>query len=156
MWGKLLVDRGLRRWRVVGYSSPLFTSLHISLPSMKTGSSLLWCPALVFYDDRLGASMVTSFCLLRWLGLWFVWRVVKSGEECTATLHLSAPQCLSGFQAVWWRVKSKSESSLFLSSSLFFFFLVASSPSSCCFSFFLPTCRFLPGNGKKLPWLGAI
>ena len=26
---------------------------------------------------------------------------VKSGEEWCATLHLSEPQCLSGFQAIW-------------------------------------------------------
>ena len=40
---------------------------------------------------------------------------VKSGEEWCATLHLSDPQCLSGFQAIWWRVKSKKESGDFLS-----------------------------------------
>ena len=26
---------------------------------------------------------------------------VKSGEEWYATLHLSEPQCLTGFQAIW-------------------------------------------------------
>ena len=26
---------------------------------------------------------------------------VKSGEEWCATLHLSEPQCLSGFQTIW-------------------------------------------------------
>ena len=35
------------------------------------------------------------------------WRVVKSCEEWTPTLHLSHPQCLSAFQAKRWRVKSK-------------------------------------------------
>ena len=44
------------------------------------------------------------------------WRVVKSGEEWCATLHLSQPQCLSGFQPIWWRVKSKKESGCFTSS----------------------------------------
>ena len=81
--------------------------------------------------------------------------VVKSGEEWwrgEPTLHLSEPQCLSGFQTIWWRVKSKSESSLF---SLFCYLFLSSSfsyllsPSVFCL---LPTCRFLPGNGKKLPW----
>ena len=40
---------------------------------------------------------------------------VKSGEEWCATLHLSEPLCLSGFQTIWWRVKSKKESGDFLS-----------------------------------------
>ena len=50
------------------------------------------------------------------------WREVKSCEEWSTTLHLSQPQCLSGFQAKWWRVKSENESSVFLwnESSVFF------------------------------------
>ena len=56
---------------------------------------------------------------------------VKSGEEWCATLHLSQPQCLSGFQPIWWRVKSKKE--------------------SCCL-YQLPTYSFVPGNGRLLPW----
>ena len=42
------------------------------------------------------------------------WRVVKSGEEWCVTLHLSQPQCLSGFQPIWWRVKSKKKSGAFI------------------------------------------
>ena len=42
------------------------------------------------------------------------WRVVKSGEEWYVTLHLSQPQCLSGFQPIWWRVKSKKKSGAFI------------------------------------------
>ena len=41
-----------------------------SLPSMKTGFSLLWWPALVFYDDQLLSSMVAGIV-----------KRVKSGEE---------------------------------------------------------------------------
>ena len=45
------------------------------------------------------------------------WRVVKSGEELCTTLHLSQPQCLSGFQPIWWRVKSKKKSGAFIKNS---------------------------------------
>ena len=56
---------------------------------------------------------------------------VKSGEEWSITLHLSQPQCLSGFQPIWWRVKSKKKSGAFIKK--------------------LPTYRFVPGNGSLLP-----
>ena len=39
---------------------------------------------------------------------------VKRGEEWYVTLHLSQPQCLSGFQPIWWRVKSKKKSGAFI------------------------------------------
>ena len=39
---------------------------------------------------------------------------VKSGEEWYVTLHLSQPQCLSGFQPIRWRVKSKKKSGAFI------------------------------------------
>ena len=141
----------------------LFTTLHLSSPwfflrmrdlflNQASVFSLQWWPASAFNDDRLRSSIMVGFGLQWWLGLWIVWRVVKSGEECTATLHLSEPQCLSGFQAVWWRVKSKSESSLFLSSSLFFFFLLLLvAPSSCCFFFFF-LLLLLPPDVSFLAW----
>ena len=88
---------------------------------------------------------------------WFGWRVVKSGEECTTTLHLPHPQCLSGFQPVWWKVKSKSESRIFTSKSPLIIGREGwSNRSDSPEVFFLPTYRFLPGNGTKLPWQGAI
>ena len=57
---------------------------------------------------------------------------VKSGEEWYVTLHLSHLLCLSGFQPIWWRVKSKKKSGAFIKK--------------------LTTYRFVPGNGKLLPW----
>ena len=151
MWDKSFVNRWLRRWRVAGHSSPLFTTLHPDfflrmrdlLLNQASVFSLQWWPASVFNNGWLRSSMVTGFVKSgeEW------WRVVKSGEECTATLHLSEPQCLSGFQAVWWRVKSKSESSLFLSSSLFFF-LVASPSSSRRVVSCLAMARNCPGKGQ--------
>ena len=84
--------------------------------------------------------------------------VVKSGEEWwrgEPTLHLSEPQCLSGFQTIWWRVKSKSESSLFLSSAIFFslppsltFFRLLSSASSRRVVSCLAMARNCPGKGQ--------
>ena len=98
----------------------LFTTLHLSSPcifwgseiipcsllqpSLKTSAGHLWWPSFVISSG----SAVLS-CISKRLRVY----TVKSGEECPATLHRSEALCLSGFQAVWWRVKSKIESSLF-------------------------------------------
>ena len=42
------------------------------------------------------------------------WRVGEGWWRVSATLHLSHPQCLSGFQPIWWRVKSKKKSGAFI------------------------------------------
>ena len=93
------------------HSSPLFTTLHHSSP---------------------GAAY-RKICVNLW-NLWDIKKVVsapqpnrasfrfnsvrnpkaKSGEEWYVTLHLSQPQCLSGFQSIWWRVKSKKKSGAFI------------------------------------------
>ena len=127
--------RWLCGWRVVStlhHSSP---TLH---PDFFWGCEIFsWIRlrSSAFNDDQLRSSMVTSFGLQWWPASVFdcgwLRDEVKSGEEWwrgEPTLHLSEPQCLSGFQTIWWRVKSKSESSLFISTSLSFFFLLLLPP----------------------------
>ena len=79
---------------------------------------------------------------------------VKSGEECLFTLHLSQPQCLSGFQGNLWRVKSR----------VGFFSRKPTPPatrkllpnrSNSPIEIYLPTYYFMPGNGTILPQLRA-
>ena len=98
----------------------LFTTLHLSSPcifcgseiitysqlqpSLKTSAGHQWWPSFVISS---GSALLP--CISKRLRFY----MVKSGEECPATLHRSEALCLSGFQAVWWRVKSKIESSLF-------------------------------------------
>ena len=98
--------------------------------------------------------MMTSFGLQWWPASVFdcgwLRDEVKSGEEWwrgEPTLHLSEPQCLSGFQTIWWRVKSKSESSLFLS-FLLLLLLVASPSSSRRVVSCLAMARNCPGKGQ--------
>ena len=122
--------------------------------SMMTSFGLQWWPASVFNGDQLRSSIVA--------GLGMRWRVVKSGEELSQLFTSQNPSVYRGFRRFGeeWRVKARVVffSQLLSPSSSFSFLLLlllVASPS-CCFSFFLPTCRFLPGNGKKLPWQGAI
>ena len=105
-------------------SAPLFITLHPKKICVNPWN--LWDVKKWFQPpDRSGRASVSISCVIQ------RWRVVKSCEEWTTTLHLSQPQCLSGFQPIWWRVKSKKV--------------------SCCL-YQLPTCRFVPGNGSLLPW----
>ena len=96
------------------YSSPLFTTLHSDWKSPL--HLCLRVPVGEFIDnssvinyDQLYAQMMYELHDK----FEYVWRVVKSCEEWITTLHLSQPQCLSGFQANPWRVKSKNESKVF-------------------------------------------
>ena len=93
-------------------------------------SSFLECKrfssnGLAINEDLLEASMKTSsshqwrptFVISRRLRTYTLHRV-KSGEgwwRVEQTLHLSQPQCLSGFQAKRWRVKGEIESRIFTS-----------------------------------------
>ena len=76
------------------------------------------------------------------------WREVKSGEEWVGTLHLPKPQCLSGFQAQRWRVKSKKEIRI----------LYDASEENLIRQFlqYERTHRFLPRLGIILPCTRAI
>ena len=96
------------------YSSPLFTTLHSDRKSPL--HLCLRVPVGEFIDnssvinyDQLYAQMMYELHDK----FEYVWRVVKSCEEWITTLHLSQPQCLSGFPAKRWRVKSKNESKVF-------------------------------------------
>ena len=81
---------------------------------------------------------------------------VKSGEEWTSTLHLSQPQCLSGFQGNLWRVKSEIESGVFLTQTDSTCNQKASANrNNSPIEIYLPTHYFLPGNGTILPQLRA-
>ena len=75
-------------------------------------------------------------------------RRVKSGEEWVGTLHLPKPQCLSGFQAQRWRVKSKKEIRI----------LYDASEENLIRQFlqYERTHRFLPRLGIILPCTRAI
>ena len=87
--------------------APLFTTLHPKKICINLWN--LWDVKKWFQPpDRTGRASVSISCVIR------RWRVVKSGEEWCATLHLSQPQCLSGFQPIWWRVKSKKKSGAFI------------------------------------------
>ena len=88
-----------------------------------------------------------------WPNFTIRWRVVKSGEEWTSTLHLSQPQCLSGFQTNLWRVKSKIESRIFLTQKQLRKHLPNRSNSPI--EIYITTHYFLPGYGTILPQLRA-
>ena len=120
---------------------------------MKTSSSLLWWLVQGFYDDQFKASMMAD---LR--------RQVKSGEEwwrvvksCASLFTAHTLSVYRGFRRFGeeWRVKTKVA------------FLQAETPQHTAGKYtsevrdnlvetFLPTYRFVPGNGTKLPWLRAI
>ena len=88
------------------HSSPLFTLIiFFKTHYINNGS--------VIYYDQHQSSIMTSSCHQWWPNFAIRWRVVKSGEEWTSTLHLSQPQCLSGLQGNLWRVKSEIESGVF-------------------------------------------
>ena len=109
---------------------------------MKTSSSLLWWLVQGFYDGRAEESGE------EW------WRVVKS---CASLFTSHTLSVYRGFRRVGeeWRVKTKVA------------FLQAETPQHAAGKYtsevrdnlvetFLPTYRFVPGNGTKLPWLRAI
>ena len=140
--------------------SPPFT--HPS-PSSFLECKRFSCNGLAINEDLLEASMKTSsshqwrptFVISRRLRTYTLHRV-KGGEgwwRVEQTLHLSQPQCLSGFQAKRWRVKSRVGflPAKRLSQQTIFQITDGSSEE-----FFLPTYRFVPGNGTKLPCQRAI
>ena len=69
------------------------------------------------------------------------------------TLHISQPQCLSGFQAKRWRVKGKIESRFFLTQKQLRKHLPNRNNSPL--EIYITTHYFLPGNGTILPQLRA-
>ena len=103
-------------WDIYGGEklSWLFTTLHHSSPSSFFFKTHYINNGSVIYYDQHQSSIMTSSCHQWWPNFAIRWRVVKSGEEWTSTLHLSQPQCLSGFQGNLWRVKSEIESRVFL------------------------------------------
>ena len=89
--------------------TPLFTTLHAEPLTENLWN--LWDIKKWFQPpDRTERASISIPCAIR------RWRGVKMGEEWCVTLHLSHPQCLSGFQPIWWRVKSKKASGCFTSS----------------------------------------
>ena len=74
--------------------------------------SSIMTSSIIYYDQLQPSKMTELRNKVKSGEEW--WRVVKSGEEWTSTLHLSQPQCLSGFQGNLWRVKSEIESRVFL------------------------------------------
>ena len=92
------------------HSSPLFTLIFWERnhfrnnvwSSMMTSFRLLLWPAPVFYYDQLLSSMMAGLTAIRW-------RVVKSGEEWSLTLHLLNMLILSWLtlECEEWRVKAK-------------------------------------------------
>ena len=121
--------------------------------SLMTSCSHHWWPAAVIIDNQLQASMMTNSRLQWWPGFEIRWRVGEGWWRVVVTLHLSQPQCLSGFQAKRWRVKSKIESRIFLTQKQLRKLLPNRSHSPI--EIYLPTYYFMPGNGTILPQLRA-
>ena len=134
-------------------SSPLFTTLHHCSPSSFFRKTHYINNGSVIYYDQHQSSIMTSTCHQWWPSFAIRWRVVKSCEEWASTLHLSQPQCLSGFQANLWRVKSEIESRFFLTQKQLRKLLPNRSHSPI--EIYLPTHYFWPGNGTILPQLRA-
>ena len=96
--------------------TPLFTTLHPLFTRSRLPENL--CKSVksvghkkvVSAHDRTGRASVSIPCAI------WRWRVGEGWWRVSATLHLSHPQCLSGFQPIWWRVKGKKESGCFTTS----------------------------------------
>ena len=134
-------------------SSLLFTTLHPHHFLKKT--HYINNGSVIYYDQHQ-SSIMTSSSHQWWPSFAIRWRVVKSGEECLLTLHLSQPQCLSGFQGNLWRVKSEIESGVFLTQTDSTCNQKASANrNNSPIEIYLPTYYFMPGNGTILPQLRA-
>ena len=146
-----------------GLSSP-FTTLHPPFTLFRCRSPLKpaaghqWWLQLGINDGYSWASMMAKPFSIKVFSQNNV--RVKGGEgrwRAEATLHLSHPQCLSGLQAKRWRVKGKKESSILRAERPMITGREGwSNRNDSPGESFLPTYRFLPGNGTKLPWQGAI
>ena len=135
-----------------GYHNPSPTLHHPSPSSFYERAPFIGNGSVII-DDQLLPSLMTNSRLQWWPSFAIRWRVVKSCEEWASTLHLSQPQCLSGFQANLWRVKSKIESRIFLTQKQLRKLLPNRSHSPI--EIYLPTHYFWPGNGTILPQLRA-
>ena len=107
---------------------------------MKTSSSHQWRPTFVI------SRRLRTYTLHRVKGGEGWWRVEQ-------TLHLSQPQCLSGFQAKRWRVKGKIKSRFFLTQKQLRKHLPNRNNSPL--EIYITTYYFLSGYGTILPQLRA-
>ena len=139
-----------------GLSSP-FTTLHPPFTLFRRRSPLKpaaghqWWLQLVINDDQ---AIFYKRCSLKTI---WGWRVVKGGEGLRPPFTSRPPSVYRGCRrkGEGWRVKKR------------VVFLRAERPmitgregwsnrNDSPGESFLPTYRFLPGNGTKLPWQGAI
>ena len=126
-------------------AEPLTSPFYERAPFIGNGS--------VIIDDQLQPSLMTNSRLQWWPGFEIRWRVGEGWWRVSSTLHLSQPQCLSGFQTKRWRVKGKIESRIFLTQKQLRKLLPNRSHSPI--EIYLPTHYFWPGNGTILPQLRA-
>ena len=140
---------------------PLFTTLHLSSPCIFCGSEIIPCSLLQpSLKTSAGHQWWPSFVISKRLSVYPLasgeewWRVVKSGG---ALFTSHTPSVYRGFSLFGeeWRVKARVG------------FLRANRPlitgregwwnrNDSPGESFLPTYRFLPGNGTMLPWQRAI
>ena len=99
------------------------------------------------------SSLMTNSRLQWWPGFEIRWRVGEGWWRVSSTLHLSQPQCLSGFQAKRWRVKGKIESRFFLTQKQLRKHLPNRNNSPL--EIYITTYYFLSGYGTILPQLRA-
>ena len=135
-----------------GYHSPSPTLHHPSPSSFYERAPFIGNGSVII-DDQLQPSLMTNSRLQWWPGFEIRWRVGEGWWRVAVTLHLSQPQCLSGFQAKRWRVKGKIESRIFLTQKQLRKLLPNRSHSPI--EIYLPTHYFMPGNGTILPQLRA-
>ena len=124
---------------------PSPSSFYERTPFIENGS--------VSIDDQLQPPLMTNSRLQWWPGFEIRWRVGEGWWRVSSTLHLSQPQCLSGFQAKRWRVKGKIESRFFLTQKQLRKHLLNRNNSPL--EIYITTHYFLPGNGTILPQLRA-
>ena len=131
-------------------------------PSMKTSSNHQWRLAPVINEDQFQSSMKTSsshqwrptFVISRRLRTYTLHRV-KGGEGLSKPFTSRNPSVYRGFKqkGEGWRVKSRVG---FLPAKRLWQQTIFQITDGSSEEFFLPTYRFVPGNGTKLPCQRAI
>ena len=137
----------------------LFTTLHLSSPCIFWGSEIIPCSLLQpSLKTSAGHQWWPSFVISKRLSVYPLasgeewWRVVKSGT----TLFTSRNPCVyRGFRRFGeeWREKSRVG---FLPAKRLWQQTIFQITDGSSEEFFLPTYRFVPGNGTKLPCQRAI
>ena len=135
-----------------GYQNPSPTLHHPSPSSFYERAPFIGNGSVII-DDQLQPSLMTNSRLQGWPGFEIRWRVGEGWWRVSSTLHLSQPQCLSGFQAKRWRVKGKIESRFFLTQKQLRKHLPNRNNSPL--EIYITTYYFLSGYGTILPQLRA-